>query len=79
MTRATEKPVRRVVISEDRFGTNDYVVEIRARTLTMRPVRTRRGGPQEIEVPFGALYLRAMIARVEATKRERKRRRARTL
>lgn len=77
MTRATEKPVRRIVVAEDRFGTTEYVVEIRSRTMTIRPIRTRRGGPQEVELPFGAVYLRGMISRVEAEKRERRRGRAR--
>lgn len=71
MTRATEKPVRRIVVTEDRYGYAEYVVEIRARTLTMRPSRTRRGGPQEVTLPFGAIYVRAMMARVEGKRRAR--------
>lgn len=71
MTRATDKPVRRIVVTEDRFGRTEYVAEVRARTLTLRPVRTRRGGPQEIELPFGAIYLRGMMARVDRKRRTR--------
>ena len=79
MTRATQKPVVRVVVGgDDRLGRQELVAEVRDRVLTLRPVRTRREGPQEVTVPWGAIYLRAMVARVEEERRvkgKRKRRR----
>ena len=36
------------------------VLEVRGDFLTLRPRRTRRGGPLEVAVAWGALYVRAM-------------------
>ena len=73
MTRADEtKPVRRVVQTDD----GEMVAEVRARTLTLRPVRTRKGGPAEVCLSFSSLYTRALLARVTPLE-QRKRRKAR--
>jgi hypothetical protein len=75
-TRATEKPVKRIVESVYAgLQTSAFVVEVRARTLTLRPTRTKRGGPAEISLTYGAIYLRAMQAQVDAKLRERARQR----
>jgi hypothetical protein len=73
MTRATSRPVRRAVATMD----GELVAEVRDRTLTLRPVRTRVGGPAEIVVSWGHIYLRAMIDRVEDTRRAKRRARSR--
>lgn len=65
-TRASARPVKRVVA--DRF-----IAEIRDRTLTLRPLRTRVDGPQQIEVTWEAVYIRAIMARVDAAKRRKTR------
>lgn len=70
MTRATDKPVRRVVSSDD----GDLVAEIRDRTLTLRPVRTRKGGPAEVLTTFGGIYTRCLMSRVDAIPRRKVRR-----
>ena len=45
------------------------VAEVRDRVLTLRPSRTRKGGPAEITVSWEAIYYRAMLAQVEAERR----------
>lgn len=69
MTRATEHPLRRVVES----GEGPMILEITSRTIALRPYRSRRGGPAEIVVTHGAIYLRAMMARVDAAQRAKRR------
>lgn len=61
VTRATPKPLRRVVTTMD----GEFVAEIRQRTLTLRPLRSRAGGPLEITVTWGAMYVRAMSVQVD--------------
>lgn len=68
MTRATDQPVRRVV--RDRNG-REYVVEVRADTLSLRPLRSRRNGPADVAIAWGQLYTRALMARPVAKKRRR--------
>lgn len=76
MTRASDKPLRRVVVAEDGFaGDREFVVEITARTLTIRPVRTRRGGPVEVVALWGAIHTRGMMAKDEAARRAKGKRR----
>jgi hypothetical protein len=72
MTVATDKPTRRIVRTSDQ----EMVAEVRGDTLTLRPKGTRRGGPAEVSVLWGAIYYRAMLERTSQGKR-RSRRRAR--
>ena len=58
MTRATDKPLRRVV--RDAQG-REYVAELRADTVSLRPLRSRRGGPADVVMGWGALYLRGLL------------------
>lgn len=69
MTRATEKPVRRVVQTSH----GEMIAEVRDRVITMRPLRSRRGGKAEIEMSWGQLYQHAIIARIEREMREKRR------
>jgi len=73
MTRATEKPLRRLVQAGS-FGT--MVLELRAETIVLRPYRSRRGGPAEVLVSHGAIYLRSMMVRVEAERAAKRKARA---
>lgn len=85
MTRATlkrttatgevlDRPTVRIVLTT----TGEYVAELNDRTLTLRPIRTRRGGPQEVTIPWGAIYVREMWERAEEIRRAKARaRRAR--
>lgn len=62
MTEATnEKPTRRVM--RDREG-KSLVVELSRGLVTIRPLGTRRGGPQEAELEIGLAYLQAMRAKL---------------
>jgi hypothetical protein len=61
MTKADEfKPTARLCAG--RFG-DEFVVEVRRTTITIRPKGTRRGGPAEVEIGVGALHQRLMIGR----------------
>lgn len=66
MTRATEAPLRRIV--RDRRG-HEYVAEIRADILSLRPLRTRRGGRADVSIGWGAVYVRGCLARPKAPRR----------
>ncbi len=70
-TRATSKPLRRVVQTMD----GELVAEITDRVLTLRPPKTRRGGPAEISVVWGSIYLRGMVALVEERRKMKRRKR----
>jgi 5-enolpyruvylshikimate-3-phosphate synthase len=65
-----ERPTRRVLRALD--GT-EYVVELRASLLTIRPKGTRRNGRAEVVVTPSSIYTRALIARAEAEQREKRR------
>lgn len=55
MTRASDvKPVVRVVRDAD---DREYVLEVYARTLRLRPIRTKRGGPAEITRTLAQVFL----------------------
>lgn len=70
MTRANDRhPTRRIVETDD----GDFVLEVSARTLRLRPKGTHRGGRAEVEATWSALYLRSMWARVESERRDKKR------
>lgn len=53
MTRATSKPVIRVVGQRTQF-----VIEVRDDTCTMRPKGSRRGGKAELSFTWSAAYVR---------------------
>lgn len=57
---STEKPVSRIVQTKH---DGELVMEVRANTLTMRPIRTRRGGPAEVVVTWGSIYTRAQASK----------------
>ena len=55
MTRATSKPVRRIVVGMH----GELVAEIRDHTLTLRPLRTRAGGRAEVSIAWESIYIRS--------------------
>ena len=59
MTRATDKPLRRIV---DAASLGHLVLEVTARTARLRPLGSRTGAAS-VEVPWGALYTHLLIAR----------------
>jgi hypothetical protein len=69
VTRATEKALVRVVDGRDRL----LVVELRARTVRLRPLRVR-DPHAAVELPWSLLYQHGLMAR-EAHKRDRAMRR----
>jgi len=75
MTRATRqvrdkegyiisKPTVRTVVTMDGF----MIAELNDHTLTLRPVGRKRGGPTEVTISWGKLYIRAMMDKVDAEK-----------
>lgn len=72
MLRAVSKPVVRVVQS---VHEGELVLELTDHYCRLRPLGSRRGGPAEIEVPWGAVYLRAMQDRADATRRAKRKER----
>jgi hypothetical protein len=68
VTRAQD-PRPTVRVTQSKSG--ELVVELTARTLRIRPLRTRRGGPAEVEIPVGAVYIQAMARRAEERRRAR--------
>ena len=66
MTRATEKPLRRVVSSRH---DGELVLEVRDTCCRLRPFRARCGGPAEVMLGWGLIYQHAMVARAEAGRR----------
>jgi hypothetical protein len=69
MTRATSHPVKRVVLTQS----GEMVAEITDRVLALRPLRSKRGGPAEILIAWGSIYLRAMADRVEEKRKAKAR------
>jgi len=72
MTRGSDtKPVRRLmryVRYAGKLGDSkaeEYVVEIRERLIVIRPKGARSGGPAEVSLSVGAIYEKALMARVE--------------
>lgn len=68
MTRATANPLRRIVQTMD----SEMVAEVRDRTLTLRAKGGRAGGPTEVTVTWGAIYVRCMMAIAEEKRRSRR-------
>lgn len=79
MTKGSDtRPTRRVLMARSRFGAIDsYVVELRESLIVLRPKGAKRGGPREVVVLPGAVYLDAIRRRVDAERRERKAKRKR--
>jgi hypothetical protein len=74
MTRATEeRPTKRILAGRD----GDYVVELRASLILVRPKGTRRGGPAEIAITPSLLHQRILAARAEEERRARQKARRR--
>jgi len=70
MTRAKElTPVRRVV---DGSSYGELVVEVYARTVRIRPLGARAQSAA-VELPWGALYTRGIIAQDDARRAARRR------
>ena len=59
MTRVSEakRATRRIVGSLH----GEYIIELRPEGLLMRPLRTRRGGPAEVMVKWGSIYMGAFF------------------
>jgi hypothetical protein len=69
VTKATDhRPVVRRVESDTE---GPLVCELTSRTIRLRPLRTRRHGPAEVEVPFGVIFIRAHMAKVMQGKPKR--------
>lgn len=72
MTRSTnERPTRRLMVG--RYG-DDFVVEVGRDVITIRPKRSRRGGPAEITVLPGRVYIAALREKIQSAKQDRRRR-----
>ncbi len=71
MTRATDKPLRRIV---DAGAYGEFVLEVTARTARLRPIRVRR--PEAaIELPWAMLYTHALMVRDADRRRAKAKRR----
>jgi hypothetical protein len=71
MTEATNaSPTRRLM--KDRDG-KTLVVELSQGLVTIRPLGTRRGGPQEVELPIGAVYQRGVMSKLATAPKRVKR------
>jgi hypothetical protein len=62
------RPTRRLLSS--RYG--DYVVELRATLILIRPKGSRRGGRAEVAIPVGAAYQRALLSQMADAKRAKR-------
>jgi hypothetical protein len=70
MTRSRdERPTRRLM--SNRYG-DEYVIELRADTIAIRPKRSRRGGLAEVVVLPGLVYLAAVRKKLEHTAMRRR-------
>ena len=70
MTRASSmRPTRRVLTS--RSG-DDYVVELYADRVVLRPKGSRRNGPAEVVAPVGPVYIRLLRERLDHERQERR-------
>jgi len=76
-----ERPTRRIVLSMPTIPglkPAKYTAELYSDTLRLRPYGTRRGGPVDVTVPWGALHRYLIQAKLEETRAQRARaRRAR--
>lgn len=66
MTKASAlKPVKRIVTGAGKYEREEYVAEVYQTRLVLRPKGCRRGGPAEVALDFGSLYLNAMMRRAK--------------
>ena len=78
MTRATMKPLVRVVrAGSGPFPELELVVEVTDREVAVRPIRTRRAGPQEFRLTWGTILTHAALAKAENDVRTRRKGRVR--
>jgi len=71
VTRGSDtRPTTRVLVGSDG---EEYVVTLKARTYSIRPKGSRKGGRSEVILTPSAVYRAALIARVEATRKPRRR------
>jgi hypothetical protein len=71
MTKGSDvRPTRRMMAG---FRGDHYAVELRSKVVIIRPKGARRGGPAEVTVTPGAMYVRAMMAQAEARKAMKRR------
>lgn len=65
MTSATnESPTRRAMVSRVGLRLEEYVVELGASEITIRPKGSRKGGAAEVKFSVSAIYERCLMARV---------------
>lgn len=70
MTRASNmRPTHRVLTS--RSG-DDYVIELYADRVVLRPKGSRRNGPAEVETSVGGVYLRLLRERLDGERDARR-------
>lgn len=68
MTPANDlRPTRRLLLGPS----GEYVVELFARHIVIRPKGTRRNGPAAIAITPGAFYVRALLDRPSKKRRRR--------
>lgn len=69
MTRGSDvRPTRRLLSGP----AGEYAVELRESLILIRPKGARRNGGAEIVVTPGQVYVRAVMARVDAERREKR-------
>ncbi len=68
-TRATAKPLRRVV---NGMRAGELTVEIRDTEVTLRPFHSRRGGAGEVTVTWLTIYTDAILRRDLKPRRRRR-------
>ena len=79
MTRLKARPLRRAVDARSEkerdfgFDRKEFIVELDDRSLRIRPLRSRAGGPAEVIVLWSQVYLHAMNAKVEEQLRSKRR------
>ena len=59
MTRATEKPVARLLKG---YQGKEYVVELTEQFITVRPKGAKRGGPQEVRITPSSLHDKLILS-----------------
>ena len=60
MTRASKSRVSRVVHGS---SGREYVAEVHGNALILRPLRSRKGGPAQVSILWGQLYVRLLWLR----------------
>jgi hypothetical protein len=55
-----------------RWSDGELVAEVRGDVITLRPIRTRAGGPCEVSAKWGAIYIRALDAKMREEKRAKR-------